>query len=108
MFVFKDQLKSLAKPFGELNVESTADLEQVFPTKTAVQSNSCFIGPTSMGYGGVYFPEFSVAGEGGGFHDLGVKSLKWDIKTKSFSFFLTRLTQIHLFSSVNHLFFPIN
>ena len=66
MFVFKDQLKSLAKPFGELNVESTADLEQVFSTKTAFQPNSCFIGPTSMGYSGVYFPEFSVGGAGGG------------------------------------------
>ena len=36
MFVFKDQLKSLARPFGELMVESTADLEQVFPAKIVV------------------------------------------------------------------------
>ena len=28
-FCNKDHLKSLAKPFGELSVESTADLEQV-------------------------------------------------------------------------------
>ncbi|XP_023345984.1 eye-specific diacylglycerol kinase isoform X2 [Eurytemora carolleeae] len=39
----KDQLKSLAKPFGELNVESTADLEQVRSLVRKLQENN--IGP---------------------------------------------------------------